>query len=359
MEDDGHIFGIYRAIVTDTSCFATTGKIKTRISAFNYGSVTSNLINGYNSNAFTESLSRDILTDIMLPFGGGYDCGMFQLPQVNSVGLVAFIDASRTMPIWLGYTANQIRSKGKITQLDFPSDTNNDNPAIYYDNETESSVYNIKDESSFILNTKSNTLPDKRYPSTMDWQNNPVENSVVLNKSKAAVYHRINDARFIDFSLANEDEEGSISLAYTLGEEESESLTMGESINNQKNRAIVVKNKNRDLTAQIVLSDDGGILIDAFEDNAGNAQTGSRVEASIKLTPASISLETGSSIINLSRNINADNEGISIQAKNIQINAENVSFGHSGYSFVVSPNDSLNFTLEDGSMLTTANNIRT
>ena len=170
---------------------------------------------------------------------------------------------------------------------------------------------------------------------------------------------RINDARFIDFSLANEDEEGSISLAYTLGEEESESLTMGESINNQKNRAIVVKNKNGDLTAQIVLSDDGGILIDAFEDNAGNAQTGSRVEATIKLTPASISLETGNSIINLSRNINADNEGISIQAKNIQINAENVSFGHSGYSFVVSPNDSLNFTLEDGSLLTTANNIRT
>lgn len=354
MNDEDHIFGIYRAIVTDTSCFESTGKIKTRISAFNYGSVANNLINGYNSDIFEETLSKDILTDIMLPFGGGYDCGMFQLPQVNSVGLVAFIDTSKTMPIWLGYTANQIRSKGRITQLDFPSDNNNDKPAIFYDNESDDAKYNILDEGSFILNTKTNALPDKRYPETMDWQNNPVENSIVLNKSKASVYHRINDARFLGFSLDNDDEKGEVELSYTIDEDTSRNIVVNDD-------EISILNKNGDLNAKIILNKEGNILIHSYEDNSpeGNAIRGSRVEASIEMSPASITLKTGNSIINMSRNINPDNELISIQANNLQINAKNVSFGESGYSFVVSPNENLNFTLEDGSMLTTANNIRT
>ena len=349
------IFGIYKAIVTDVSCFEQTGKIKTRISVFNNGASPSDLINGYDSDEFAHVISRDMLTDIMLPFGGGYDYGMFKLPPVNSVGLVAFIDAAQTSPVWLGATANSIRnSDNRVVQLDFPSDRDNNKPAIYYDDSNETPVFNFDDPNSFIIKTKTNELNDYTTPETMVWSNNPVENSFVLNSSKARLYHRIDDDTYQEFVLDSGDEKnsGSISMTYTVSEEEYKKVSVDDD-------SVLIRNKNGNITAQIILDDEGGVLINSFEEGAGNNITGSTIDASIKITPASIALVAGHSKISMNRNINENNEKITISANNLQIDARNVSFGSSGYSFVVSPNSNLAFTLEDGSMLTTANNIRT
>ena len=348
------IYGIYKAIVTDVSCFEQTGKIKTRISVFNNGSAPSDLINGYDSDEFAKVTSRDMLTDIMLPFGGGYDYGMFKLPPINSVGLVTFIDAAQTSPVWLGAIANSIKnSDNQIVQLDYPSDRDNNKPAIYYNESKKRPEFNYDDINSFIIKTKTNELNDFLDPETMVWSNNPVENSFVLNSAKARLYHRIDDNTYQEFVLCNGDEKnpGSISMTYTVNKNVFKKVSLDD---NQ----ILIKNKNNDDTTQIILDDDG-ILINAFEENVGNKLTGSTIDAKIKISPAAITLSAGHSRITLSRNINANNEKITISANNLQIDARNVSFGSSGYSFVVSPNSNLAFTLEDGSMLTTASNIRT
>lgn len=347
------LYGVYRAIVTDTSCFEQTGKIKTRISAFNNGAVTKDLINGYDSDSFDDITSRDILTDIMLPFGGGYDYGMFKLPQVNSVGLVAFIDASKTSPIWIGSTANSIVNReNNVVQLDFPSDKDNEKPVIYSD-DSEKAVFNMDDKNAFIIKTKKNELDDLSHPETMVWSNNPVENSFILSSTKARIYHRIDDDSYQEFVLENNPNKkaGTIGISYVVSEDEYKKLEANE---NQ----VLIKNKNDDITAQIILDDKGYLYINAFEDNAGNKNTGSRIETSIELTPASINIKAGHSRISMNRNINENNEKITISANNIQIDSRNISFGSSGYSLVVSPNPNLNLTLQDGTMLTTASNIR-
>ena len=103
---EDQVFGLYKAIVTDVSCFEQTGKIRTRISAFQGGGVPKDLVDGYDSDAYADVSSRDMLTEIFMPFGGGYNYGMFKLPQINSVGYVAFVDGSRSTPVWMGSTAN-------------------------------------------------------------------------------------------------------------------------------------------------------------------------------------------------------------------------------------------------------------
>ena len=348
------VFGIYKAIVTDVSCFEETGKIRTRISAFNGGGVPKDLIDGYDSDAYADVSSRDTLTDIMLPFGGGYDYGMFKLPQINSVGLVAFIDGSRTTPVWIGSTANSIfNMENTLVQSDIPSDRNNDRPAKYYDYNQGKSVFNFDDPNAFIIKTKKNELPNFKDYETMNWQNNPVENSFVLSSIKAGIHHRVDDDTYQELILSNDPENntGSVEMSYVISDDEFKKITASDD-------SIIIKNKNDKIETKIEFDDNGTIYLNSFEDNLGNRQTGSRIETSIKLTPSSVEIKAGGSNITMTRNVNENNEKMTINAKNIQIIADDVSFGSSGYSFVISPNSNLNFTLEDGSMLTTADNIR-
>lgn len=351
---EDQVFGVYKAIVTDVSCFEQTGKIRTRISAFNGGGVPKNLIDGYDSDTYADVSSRDTLTDIMLPFGGGYDYGMFKLPQVNSVGLVAFIDGSRTAPIWIGATANTIFNiENELVQSDLPSDRNNNKPAKYYDDSEGRSVFNFDDSNAFIIKTKKNELVDLKDYETMNWENNPVENSFILSSAKASIYHRIDEDTYQEFVLSNDSQNntGSIEMAYVIDEETFKRITVND-------ESITIRNKNGDAEAKIILGNDGTIYINSFEDNIGNKQTGSRIETNIALSPASIEIKAGHSNIKMARNVDEDNEKMTITASKIQIVANDISLGSSGYSFVVSPNSGLNFTLEDGSMLTTANHIR-
>lgn len=346
------IFGIFRAIVTDISCFEKTGKIKTRISAFNSGSCPKDLIDGYDSDLFADVISRDILTDIMMPFGGGTDYGMFKLPQVNSTGLVAFINGSKANPIWIGATSNSsVDDDNNIIGLDFPSDNNNNEPAIYYN---KGIVFNFDDPNSFVIKTKTNKLDDYTKPETMVWSNNPVENSMIMNSAKLAFYHRVDEDTYHEFILDNgdDDSQGSVTLGYTISEDEFKRVTFNDD-------TITIRNKSGDVEAKMVLDDDGSIYITAFDENGNkNASQGTMVGASIELTPASISLKSGHSIISMSRNIDLSKESVSITTNNLQILAKNISLGSSGYSLVASPNPNLNFTLTDGSTLVTTNNIR-
>lgn len=152
--------GIYRAIVTDTSCFKSTGKIKTRISIFNNYYIDYDLLEDYDPEKYKNSISKDTDTLIMMPFGGGDNYGMFKLPEVNSVGVVTFIDGNKNMPLWLGgmpvFFSDNNRNVKSVT---YPLDKSDDNNGAIYTSNGRT-VYNFNDEHSFVIKTKTTSLDD-------------------------------------------------------------------------------------------------------------------------------------------------------------------------------------------------------
>lgn len=374
---DDRLFGVYKAIVTDTACFKTTGKIKTRISAFNGGYCPKNLLDSYDSGTFSKVINRDILTDIMMPFGGGYDYGMFKLPPINSVGLVAFIDGSRSTPVWLGGTANlYLNEENQLYESDVPSDRDNGYGAVYYDENSKTEenqsgiVYNMYDENAFILKTKTNILPNPSTPETMDWKKNPVQNAFIASATGIKLWHRINnEGAYQEFSLfcdeniqdnpetkdVDESEDaGYINLEYYIDENQYKHFRAN-------NKSIDIISKDGQIEGKIKISDDGEIYIASIDNSGKGSQSasGSSVTSEITMNSAKIEINSGGSHISLIKNVDRQQEKIEISTSgSIQINAQKVSFGPDGYNFVLSPNANLNFTLEDGSMLTTSNNIR-
>lgn len=374
---DDRLFGVYKAIVTDTACFKTTGKIKTRISAFNGGYCPKNLLDDYDADVFSKTINRDILTDIMMPFGGGNDYGMFKLPPINSVGLVAFIDGSRSTPVWLGGTANlYLNSNNELYESDVPSDKDNGYGAVYVDEEAKTEenpsgvVYNMYDENAFILKTKTNILPDPSNPKTMDWRENPVQNAFIASATGIKLWHRINDeGAYQEFSLfcdeniqdnpetekVDESEDaGYINLEYYVSDDQYKYFRAN-------NKSIDIVSKDGEVEGQIKISDDGEIYIASLDNSGKGSQSasGSNVISEIKMNSAVITIISGGSHITMTKNVDRQKEQITIHTGGeIQIDAQKISFGPNGYNFVLSPNANLNFTLEDGSMLTTSNNIR-
>lgn len=339
------ISGVYRAIVTDTNCFKTTGKIKTRISIFNNYFVEYNLLDRYNSSNYEEELSKDTDTLILMPFGGGDNFGMFKLPEVNSIGVVTFIDGNKNLPLWLGgmpafYTDN-LRN---VTSVSYPLDNIDNNGAIYTQPNGKT-VYNFYDEHSFVIKTKTTTLDDYSNPDTMNWKSIPVENSLIMNKNTLDMRHIIDSDSYQQI-VFNSDGESNNSSFRTVLKDASKEVTINDDM-------ILIKNSNNGHTTKIIMDDDGNLRLSSTD----NSSSGAIVESDIFLSPAKITMSAGNSKISFDRTLNSNNDSITISAQNVVLNASKISLGPSGYRLVATPNSNMAITLEDGTMLTTIDNI--
>ena len=357
IDTSSKLTGVYKAIVTDVSCFPTTGKIKTKIAAFKGNSVPSNLLsgnsyyNGYDSSSFRESTYRDIYTYIIVPFGGGSNAGAFKLPEVNSLGVVTFINNNPNLPLWLGGISAYYMDEGSLLSVDYPSDNLDNNEGMLYregGSSTSELKKNYTDENSFVLKTKTNTLNDYNNPSTMNWRENQVENAVIMNSVKAHVYHRIADSSYAEIYVqGNEKTDPSAYIGYIDDKNKIKSYAKFDD-------RITISTEEDDSSASIYLDNDSryGITINT-SDGSGN----SSASAEINLTPTELSLSVGgsgeSSRIILSR-LNGE---VSISAKNVRITADNISLGDTGFYLVASPAP-VAMTLEDGTTLVTASNIK-
>ena len=348
--------GFYKAIVTDVSSFPKTGKIKTRIAAFRGNSVPSSLTTeSYRAEDFKASTDKDIYTSILVPFGGGLNTGAFKLPEVNSLGVVTFINNNPNMPIWIGGISAYYMNEGSLISVDYPSDKLDNNRGMLYKEEGEADLTpNYEDENSFVLKTKTNVLPDFTKPETMDWSKNPVENAVILNAAKAQVYHRIADSEYIDFVMKGDEKddknEPEISLGLFNDEENSSSHI-------KLNDKVELIRSEEGASSTILIDSDSkyGINIQSVDSSGNSGESIGR----INITPTEVvvsvggSLTGGSSSITLSR----INDEISISAKSIRLSASTISLGDTGYYVVTSPTN-VSMTLEDGTLLTTAHNIK-
>ena len=338
------INGFFKAIVTDTKCFQETGKIKTRISLFNNYFTKKNLLDGYNMDAFKKNLESDKLTYIMMPFGGGNNYGMFKLPPVNSVGLVTFIDGNVNMPVWVGGLASMYYSNNTgLIQMDFPNDNlESEESMMTYNPDTQETAFNIEDINSFIIRTKTNELENLDEPEEMNW-NGYTENGLVFSKERMEIIHNNGSGITETIKFSGKDEEdNSIFLSYDDASNEEARTQKSITIDKDK---FVINSTDADKNVSISMNDTNIKM--KVETNERNT--------SIEQTKDEIVLKSNDSIITVKRKDNGHDE-IVISAPIVRINSDKILLGSTGYKVVVSPGD-FDLTLEDGTALTTAQNV--
>lgn len=336
--------GVFRAIVTDTSIFKNTGKIKTRISINNYFFVEKDLLEKFSPEDYKKKVELDSFTYIMSPFGGGANFGMFKLPPVNSAGLVAFIDGDINAPVWIGGLANLILdTNGEIVYSDVPSDRlTQEKTFIDFNEEKKEKESNYDDEHSLIIRTKTNDL-DLNNPESMNWKNRLTENGLVMNKNHLQLIHRKDETVYESLEMDN-NKDYSIGISHVkknkdVTEEES-SIYIGKKgiteriVNSEEKKVIQVEATDK---VRIIVSIDG-------------------MSTEIVQTKNNIFLKSNGCSIQLSQKASGRDE-IVLSAPVIRINSDNVLLG-AGDNKIVTATGDFSMSLEDGTILNTAKNVR-
>ena len=217
---------IYRARVIDNSMFSTTGKIRVRIKKYSTISYTGDL--SKNPMSISDTMSQHIDDEgkttyiyedsdavIYSPIGGGYDYGMFYLPQVNSWGLVADISESfedhDTDFVWMG-TVYDMNASGTI---DSPSSNNSSSDGVV---NNSSNIDNMN--GALVIKLKHTELSDPTNPiksqSSMDWKQRAIENLIIIDKDKLHIIHNIvSDNKVTSTSYLKMDSDG-ININYNV-----------------------------------------------------------------------------------------------------------------------------------------------
>lgn len=338
------IFGVFKALVTDVDCFLETGMIKTRISVLNDFYVNKDLRDKYDLDRFREDVDKDIYTQVFIPFGGGYNSGMFKLPPLNSLGLVTFIDGKSDNPIWLGGIPNTLYTKSGILHTsNAPSDsaTSGDSIITFDENEKKGKM-NSEDLNSFVLKTKNNSLDDLSNPESMNWEDRRVENSIILNKKRMELTHleESGDTQGITLTdkIEHDGKQYSIKIIDDKGNSNKSSVYMGES-------GISIEVAKGSLVSKIELGEET-IEIKMKRDE---------LETSIVQREDEIRLKNENSEVILKKENLSDE--IVLKSPRVSISSEDIILGNGDYRLVISPTN-FNVSLEDGTMLTTARNVR-
>lgn len=333
------LYGIFKAMVTEVDCFKTTGKIKTRISIFNNSYIGKDLLDNYSKDSYINKIERDKLTSVLMPLGGGVDCGLFSIPQINTMGLVTFLDGNPDNPVWLGAISSNIFSKsGELIKSNYPSDNIVSNKSIVDVNDESGKVeFMSESSSSFIIKTKTNELKDLNKPETMNWSNNKTENGIVLNQNRMELLH-VGDNGDTQNILLNNDSEYSIKLKNKKNDENYSVISIG-------NNGIKVERMSSSGECTIYLGDTNNEIV--FKKDG--------LETSISQTEQSIKLVNEKSSVSLLK-VDLQDEVV-IAAPKVRISSDKIILGNGDFRIVTSPSN-FNLTLEDGTLLTTAKNVR-
>lgn len=351
-----NLTGVYKALVTDTSCFKETGKIKTRVSIFNNFFIEKDLLDKYNKDDYEDSVVTDRLTFILSPYGGGYNCGMFALPQVNSQGLVSFIDGNLNLPIWMG-SLNSIEVSGSfLEQSDVPSDILiQEKSSVDFDTENEETKRNIEDKNSFVIRTKTNELDQNNLDDfdKMNWRSNPTENGLVMSKKHFQIIHKDEEASFSGLTMNNK-QDYSIDLSHKIieegiidesGEVDEEDIIDKSSVKlGRKGFLVEVKSETKEITI------DANDKIRLFLKKDGQ-------ETEIYQDENRIILKNSDCVIEIKQPEEGGSNEINISAPTIRLDSKNIMLG-AGSNRVVTSSSDFTMTLEDGTILNSAKNVR-
>lgn len=216
---------IYKARVIDNSMFAKTGQIRVRIFEKTHSLHANDDLSEYPEtiSQFAEKTitifgeEKEIINDQMAyvstPFGGGENYGMFWLPQINSVGIVADFGNTNSVKnngnyIWLGgvfeYTPRRIienKNKEKIvlqSNVNVPSLDN-------YSNGINNDEISKEIKNSFIIKTKTTEMPEEKKVieerHKLSFSKSKVKNTFIMNDECIQLLHGENSKLHISDDL--------------------------------------------------------------------------------------------------------------------------------------------------------------
>ncbi len=288
-----------------------------------YGYIKVLLAQKYNPNGGEAELSRGLWRDlsnysflkeeciatkcmILTPMGSGYNTGCFQLPQINSVGLVAECLGNGPDPkfaglerwgsvnfIWLGGLYGNKRHGEKVIiphddtvsdSLDYedktlitetPEDEKVDETELddkrdtisvgttYNDEETGDSLYK---KSQLIIKTKSTYINgDIPRDEEVNFKNIPGENTVVLNKDKIAIRHNTPVNTTIKKAIADIIEtDNQIKITRIVGKDSNgeetnrQTIVLGDENNESNNQNITISNVDNNGNYSIITLNENG-----------------------------------------------------------------------------------------------------
>lgn len=203
---------VYEALVIDNANFAKKGTIRVRIqqrcatptlmrdlsenpkrSIDEFGNQQYVTRNG--ENVFTY-VDTDVKVSSLM--GGGYDYGIFYLPQPNSWGLVAQIgdpwnESSRDNFVWIGalYQRNALTGNIHVPNSDLVSSK---------DGVEGGNAFSSNFSSTFIMKTKTTEIAggaeninQEESKKTLNFKNRPTENLIVIDKDQIQIIHNVLD----------------------------------------------------------------------------------------------------------------------------------------------------------------------
>jgi len=348
--------GLYQAVVTDNSEFYKRGHIRVRVSHFYSGNIDWDLSVNYNEDKFKEELSKDIKCLVYTPFGGGSGHGMFTLPQINSIGIVSFLDGNSNKAIWLGSFINpKFDTDGTFLSANVPND---DIAEEGYDTDgINKDGKNIDVEGGALIIRQKTTGGEK--PDGLDWNKSRTENLIVLSEDKLKLTHASkwdeaddkNSAeinRYQEISIEKGTDEGSVTYGQTIisvksfiiGEDDDDKLEeFGLEIIG-KDVSLKTRSSNK-IDNTIKLTDDS-ITLTSFNNDNDN-------ETEISQTPTELLLKTKDSTINMYK------DEVNIFGKNkVTLSGEDIRVGGIAEGYVVTSDRPFSFRMEDGTILTSS-----
>lgn len=186
--------GIYKAVVTDNSLFFKTGTIKVRVQNLYNDDISWNLVDNYDKNTFREDVFFDTDALVFTPIGGG-GAGIFSIPQINTTGVVQFLNGNMTQAMWMGsYLVPEKDNDGNLVKINIP----NDQPLFegagadgIRQNASGFVEKTIKgDHGTFIFRTKKTNPPgNDTKPDNMDFNKNRSTNLIVLDDDNFKITH--------------------------------------------------------------------------------------------------------------------------------------------------------------------------
>ena len=183
---------LYKARVVSNSDFAKNGKIKVRIFKNTMPDLwrplneipdsikEANQVIKSNGGFYIKSSEDEAYVASM--FGGGFDYGVFSLPQPNSIGIVATIESEGggIEYVWLG-TAS-FKQNGRIS---IPSNSEKDVNGV-------TNGANLAGEEGLVIKTKdTNYIGSKNVkPNELDFSMKGFTNLIAINSNGVEIFHR-------------------------------------------------------------------------------------------------------------------------------------------------------------------------
>ena len=294
---------IYFGRVVDNSNFSEEGTIEVLLSQRDMLGLENKIGRSFEKNDLAElqnylpkpesrGMKQTVSCLVSTPLGAGYNTGMLQLPQVNSVGIVSdlqdydekFVNGRDYWGgyryIWLGgiYSVNLYGETVNIPNDDTVSEDlgyediplfRNDGTSDDFD-EVDDTIKNsnyIK-RGEFIIKTKSTYINNIKNPQLeeVDFKKIPGENTIVLNKDKLNLRHNVydnyNKVAIDDIFLNNEQ----IKIKRTSGEPGGETKKEQFIIINDNSITISFNNKNNTQTNTLVFNEDGTVNLTTTSD---------------------------------------------------------------------------------------------